>query len=128
MGQCCGSSKNPYDIEFEKNISTEKLGNYRTPVPDNIRKSVKRALYMTEQAHGGPVYMPDIYRQWIKITYWPVTPVNFLILALEDLYYNDEILTDSAFHKYSVDPGMQHHEDNETGFRLYSDFITYKYP
>ena len=49
-------------------------------------------------------------------------------MALEDLYYNDEILSDEYFHKYSLNLEMQHTDDNQTKFRLYSDYFTYKYP
>jgi hypothetical protein len=36
----------------------------------------------------------------------PLYPKEFIIMGLEDLYYNDEILSDESFHKYSLDPAL----------------------
>ena len=72
--------------------------------------------------------MNDIFREYCQISYSPFKFYGFIIISLEDLYTNDEILSDEHFHKYSLDKTQQHSEDNPTGFRLYSDYFTIKYP
>ena len=66
-------------------------------------------------------------KEYLTIAYSPFKNPNFIIMSLEDLYYNDEILSDEHFHRYSLNPEMQHTDDNPTTFRLYSDYFTIKY-
>ena len=47
---------------------------------------------------------------------------------MHDLFYNDEILADEALERFSLNPDMQHTDDNPTKFRLYSDYFSIKYP
>lgn len=49
-------------------------------------------------------------------------------MSLIDLYKNDEILADELCDAFSLRPEMQHTDDNPTGFRLMSDYMTHKYP
>ena len=127
MGGCCGARVGQ-EISFERLVSKEKLGEYRTPCPSSFRPLTKEALFLSEKEKGSPVYLTEIYQYAYPRSWRPILPKDLFILALEDLYYNDEILADKDFHKYSIDPAQQHTEDNPTGMRLYSDYFAEKYP
>ena len=118
-----------YDISFERKIATEPKGQYRCPVPTNtMRRTVKQAVFQAERKLGHPVYINDVFREYVQISYLPIKLIDLVVISLEDLYYNDEMLSDEHFHKYSLNPDMQHSDANPTGFRLYSDYFTIKYP
>jgi hypothetical protein len=85
-------------------------------------------LYLAEKEKGSPPYGVDVFRVGYKRTYMPVYPNAFTITALEDMYYNDEILSDQHFHRYSLDPKQQHTDENPTGMHLYSDYMFTLYP
>ena len=90
---------------------------------------MKRGIYLAEQKKGAPVYKPEIYREWVKITWAPSSIAILLHVGLLNLFLNDEIMSDDKMNMYSVNPAMQHIDGvNETGFRLMSDHMYLKYP
>lgn len=66
--------------------------------------SVKRALYIAEVENEGPVYLVDIYRAWLKISYFLLRGHFVVLGVLTDLYKNDEILADEKWEKFSLNP------------------------
>lgn len=72
--------------------------------------------------------MVDIYREWVQMGYSPIKPFIVTVFCMHDLFYNDEVLADEQLNRFSLNPEMQHTDENETKFRLYSDYFTQKYP
>ena len=50
----------------------------------------------------------EIYREYVQISYVPIKFRDLVILAVEDLYYNHEVLGDEQWHRFSLDRSMQH--------------------
>lgn len=100
---------------------------YFFQIPFGQRISVKRALYDAEQAKGGPVYLVDIYREYTRTSYMPLKNTFVIFGCLQDLYMNDEILSDEKFDLLSLNPELQNKEGNPTKFRLCSDYFSIKY-
>ena len=116
----CQSGNRPWEIQFERRVSGEKLGSYFSP-GFGQRGTVKRAIYEAEKELGRPVYSVDVYRAWLKISYFPIRHAGVSIACILDLFRNDEILVDKTYDRYSLNPDLQDSEDNPTGFRVMSD-------
>ena len=86
-----------------------------------ITHNLKRAIYEAEKELGRPVYTVDVYRQWLKISYFPIKNAGVAIAGILDLFRNDEILVDKTYDRYSLNLDLQDSEDNPTGFRVMSD-------
>lgn len=52
----------------------------------------------------------------------------FVVFALIDMYMDDRVLSDKEALHFSLNTVLQHREDNQTGFMLYSDRIRHLYP
>ena len=92
------------------------------------RKDSYRALAHAEKELGRPVNYPELIRAYRQITKKPLFIVTILRGCLEDFHRDDKILFDREGDRYSVNPRMQHTDDNPTGFHLYSDKIALKFP
>ena len=104
MGNC--KSKRPEDIVFERKVATEKAGCYFFTWPFGIRKIVKRAIIIAEEKKGGPVYLVDVYREWLKITYMVWKRYDVINGCFVDLFKNDEILANVEFNMFSCNPDL----------------------
>ena len=103
MGNCCRKDTGP---KLERLIASEQLGTPQFSIPACIADVVKRAVIIAEKKKGGPVYIPDIYREWLKISYFPIRLHVPVIMILENLFLGDEILSDGTLDRFSADPAM----------------------
>jgi hypothetical protein len=93
-----------------------------------MRKNVYRAMMHAEQQKGGPVTYPDVVRSYKQIVSTPLLSPYLIHLVMEDYYRDDMVLADREIDRYSLNPKMQHTNDNPTGYHLFSDRVVHMYP
>lgn len=88
------------------------------------------ALEEAERVHGGPVTYLQIYKVYVGMDHYriPLVFPAIVLFALLDLYMDDRVLADKEVLHFSLIPEMQHREDSQTDYMLYSDRIRQAFP
>ena len=83
---------------------------------------VLNSILHAENRLGRPVFIRDVLDS-MKTKYYFAIMGMLVWLMIQDIYRNDELLSDNELSIYSVRPEMQDSPSNPTGFELYSDRI-----
>jgi hypothetical protein len=87
-----------------------------------------RALKLAEREKGRPVSLPEVLRAYKRMTGYASLEHHLIWMCLIDIFWDDHILGDKELNYFSIDPKMQHTEENPTGFDVYSDKIAKVFP
>lgn len=82
--------------------TTKRHGKHMKSLLPGTNNAVKKALAKAEMEKGGPVFTADVLICLREITtWWTMIPCN---LAMQDLWRQDEILTDKYSDRWSLVP------------------------
>jgi hypothetical protein len=88
---CSGSSENGELVVFERQVSPDKLGKYTWSCIWGYRGACMEALRRAEEKKGSPPFVMEIAQEWSSMI--PMLAPLFLLMGLQDLFKNDEVLT-----------------------------------
>jgi len=113
---------------FERQIAPTKLGKYIATLPDGSRERVLAAIRHAEMERGEPPFLADVYRSMSKVSSLPRPNFYDMFFAFNDVYRNDECLTNTEIDRVSLNKDLQSREGNKTKYELFSDRFHKFYP
>lgn len=128
MGNC-RSARVQYDVLERKEGDKTPLGHYIFTIAYGSRDRVKFCIHVAEQERGSPVYMADVHNVWLRHSCRAkVLPIFWPCSAMMDLVFNDEIMANWNFTRFTMKKENQRSDSNDTGYELFSDRIRRVFP
>ena len=88
----------------QRQVATVPLGKYTWSCVWGYRPACKEALRRAELKKGSPPYVVEIYKEWSSMI--PNLAAIFVLIGLQDLFRNDEVLSDIPNERFSLNPAV----------------------